>query len=51
MDSFLLTFTYFNPHDKFWDGTSEQAPATFEFAVDKLSDTRTEPMSEASLLG
>ena len=49
MDSFLLPFTYFNPPDKCWDGTSKLAPATFEFEVDKLSDTCTEPVSDAAL--
>jgi len=42
MNSSLLPFIYFNPHDKCWDGTSKQALATFEFAVDKLSDPRAE---------
>lgn len=51
MDSFRLLLTYYNPHDKLWDGTSKQAPATFEFAVDKLSETRTEPVSDATQFG
>lgn len=51
MDNFLLPFTYFNPHDKCWNGTSKQAAATFEFAVDKLSDARTGPVSDATRLG